>query len=79
MQELKYFWVSMHAMKACRKVEAQLHPFLTSGSQFHKQAALPLWEHGPASKICDPYNESIDGYLVDQQLRRLYCPAPHKC
>ena len=64
MQELKYFWAPMHAMKACRKVEVQLHSFLTSGSQFHKPAAPPLWEQCPASKISDPYSESIDGSLV---------------
>jgi len=64
MQELKDFWVPTHAMKACGKVEAQLHAFWTSGSQFHKPAALPLMEHDSASKISDPYSESNDGSLV---------------
>lgn len=64
MQELKYFWVPVHAMKACGKVKVQLHPFLTSGSQFHKPAALQLGERDLASKISDPYSESNDGSLV---------------
>jgi hypothetical protein len=35
-------FLPMHTMKACGRVELQLHSYLTIGGQFHKPTALLL-------------------------------------